>query len=524
MTLERTLDPAELKNAATQPGTPGWTPEVQNAACEAEITLGDQVGIWRVEAKLFEKNGTQVFLGCAADGRNCALKLYAGASCPDPDAVRVLQTVQIPGIPALYEAGVWKGRRYECMQLIQGVPLDTVQLPSECIAQKVLPAVLRALIGLRDCGLRHNDIKPANLLWNAQHEQVWLIDYGTVTRSSTVADTGGTPGFMAPELLLYGAEKRTEASEVCSFGMTILQLFAGRPLIRASDDPKQALRLARQFWQRELELPAGVPSALCQPLRRCVNRDPAERPRLEELASAIGLQAAEKATETDRKIIPLRIGGKSALSVGQLLELIAEEWDEMKELLACGRVARFLTQFGGHCYACAERSMAEMERDPDAALFRLSQELMPQETILWLGRRYASLAAFQTAAEKEGGAALGAFLRGKCLSFYLKINQQDPKMIEFAQRLERPENAKSAIAQLRSALSGTPDVTVCGRTLSELKDLFQLLYDAICNDRLDETAAQLLQSDDFAGWLDHMGLNNVLQDAKNTIEGAKNEF
>ena len=67
-------------------------------------------------------------------------------------------------------------------------------------------------------------------------------------------------------------------------------------------------------------------------------------------------------------------------------------------------------------------------------------------------------------------------------------------------------------------------MTVCGRTLSELKDLFQLLYDAICNDRLDETAAQLLQSDDFAGWLDHMGLNNVLQDAKNTIEGAKNEF
>lgn len=524
MVLERTLDPEELKNASTLPGAPEWMPGTQKASTTEGSGLGAQVGIWRAEAKLFEQNGTQVFLGHAQDGRNCALKLYAGAECPDPDAVRVLQTVHIPGMPELYEAGVWQGRRYECQQLVQGTPMDTVQLAPEVTAEKVLPVLLRAMISLNDCGLRHNDIKPANLLWDAQNERVWLIDYGTLTQIGTVADVGGTPGFMAPELLFYGAEKRTEASEVCSFGLTMLQLLAGRPLFCISGDEKQALRQARQFWQREIEMPMEVPSDLCQPLRRCISRSPDERPRLEELAALIGLHPAEDARDTGPDIVPLRVGGKSALSIGQLLELIAENWDEMRALLACGRVTRFLTQFGGRYYACAERSMAEMKQNEDAALFRLSQELQPQEQILWLGQRYAGLTAFQAAAQKDGGAALNAFLRGKCLSFYLEINHQDPKMIEFARKLERPENARTALSQLKSALSGTPDVTVCGYTLTGPQDLFRLLYDAICSDRLDDTVRQLLRSADFAVWLDRMGLHNVLRDTKNTLEGAKHEF
>lgn len=93
----------------------------------------------------------------------------------------------------------------------------------------VAKEVLQALSFLHDNGVVHRDIKPPNLLFNAQGD-IKLADFGFASVLSRELPTRrtkhGTPGYRAPELIAgraYGTKV-----DVWSLGVTLLELVQGR--------------------------------------------------------------------------------------------------------------------------------------------------------------------------------------------------------------------------------------------------------------------------------------------------------
>ncbi len=75
----------------------------------------------------------------------------------------------------------------------------------------------------------HRDIKTENILYDAENDRVYLIDFGLAkigTNDSALSSMfGGTPGFMPPEQIL--GQPLSNASDLYSLGATIICLVTG---------------------------------------------------------------------------------------------------------------------------------------------------------------------------------------------------------------------------------------------------------------------------------------------------------
>ncbi|MGH7659098.1 MAG: serine/threonine-protein kinase, partial [Gemmatimonadales bacterium] len=139
---------------------------------------------------------------------------------------RATAALKSPHTVQLYDFGVTEdGRLYYVMELLDGLDLDTlVRQDGPQPAERVVHIVRQVCSSLQDAhgnGLVHRDIKPANLVVNRSgttFDFVKVLDFGLVklktarrgeddaiARLSTDGSISGTPGFMAPEVVLGSA-------------------------------------------------------------------------------------------------------------------------------------------------------------------------------------------------------------------------------------------------------------------------------------------------------------------------------
>src|SRR5262249_17766692 len=115
-----------------------------------------------------------------------------------------------PNIVPIYEVGECQGSCYFSMKLVDGAALDQLvrrELLSTRRGAELIAKLARAVHYAHQRGILHRDIKPGNILLDAQ-EEPHLTDFGlaqltetesTVTRT---IETLGTPCYMAPEQAL----------------------------------------------------------------------------------------------------------------------------------------------------------------------------------------------------------------------------------------------------------------------------------------------------------------------------------
>ncbi|MDL5201125.1 serine/threonine-protein kinase [Streptomyces sp. ALI-76-A] len=165
--------------------------------------------------------------------------------------------------------------------------------------------LVEALRDIHRAGVVHRDLKPANVLMAEDGPRV--IDFG-ISRAAenhlTLTETGqmiGTPPFMSPEQL---TDARTvgPASDVFSLGALLVYATTGRGPFDADSPYLTAYRVVHD--QPVLE---GIGQPLRGVLERCLAKEAAVRPGLEELAREFA-RALPETDAGDAQTVTLRSG------------------------------------------------------------------------------------------------------------------------------------------------------------------------------------------------------------------------
>jgi serine/threonine-protein kinase len=201
----------------------------------------------------------------------------------------------------LFDFGLTRdGAFYYVMELLIGRDLQSLvrdfgALPADRVTY-LLRQVCHSLAEAHVRGLVHRDIKPANVYvcrMGLDYDFVKVLDFGLVRFSSTGAPglllsasdqvTSGTPGYMAPEVILGEAQVDPRA-DVYSIGCLAYWMLTGH-LVFEADSPMKMLMdhidAVPVPPSRRSELP--IPPELDQIVSACLEKDPSRRPQNAEV-------------------------------------------------------------------------------------------------------------------------------------------------------------------------------------------------------------------------------------------------
>lgn len=190
-----------------------------------------------------------------------------------------------PNIVPIYEVGDHEDQLFFSMRYVEGGSLDEhmKEFTQNPHAAAVLMAkVARAIHFAHQHGILHRDLKPDNILLDAQGEP-HITDFGLAKRvdaGENLTVTGeiiGTPNYMSPEQAEGKGFKLTTAVDVYGLGAVLYQLLTGNPPFRA-DSPLETLRLV---IEREPQRPSTLNRHIDRDLEticlKCMEKDPQRR-------------------------------------------------------------------------------------------------------------------------------------------------------------------------------------------------------------------------------------------------------
>jgi TolB-like protein/Flp pilus assembly protein TadD/tRNA A-37 threonylcarbamoyl transferase component Bud32 len=200
-----------------------------------------------------------------------------------------------PGIVPIHDVGERDGSCYFSMKFVEGGQLDEVVTSATADssggerkpmpirqAAELVAKVARTVHYAHEHGILHRDIKPGNILLDANGEP-HLTDFGLArlldTQSSVTRtiDVLGTPSYMAPEQAAGETGKLSKATDVYGLGAVLYQLLTGQPPF-AGGTTYETIRLLRDTEPKQPRLlNSKIDRDLSTICLKCLEKDPQRR-------------------------------------------------------------------------------------------------------------------------------------------------------------------------------------------------------------------------------------------------------
>src|SRR6266545_1246421 len=243
-----------------------------------EIGRGGQGVVYRAHQKSLNRTVALKVIGLGPWTTEAHLKRFRREA-------EAAASLEYPCIVPVYEVGERDGSCYFSMKFVEGGQLDeAVKRTPLSIrrAVELISKLARTVHYAHEHGILHRDIKPGNILLDAQGEPL-LTDFGlaglmeaesTITRT---LDVMGTPSYMAPEQAAGEHTKLSKATDIYGLGAVLYQLLTDHPpfaggttyetiRLLLNTDPRQP-----RLWNRKIDREL---STICL---KCLEKDPKRR-------------------------------------------------------------------------------------------------------------------------------------------------------------------------------------------------------------------------------------------------------
>ncbi|MFH8766712.1 serine/threonine-protein kinase [Streptomyces althioticus] len=281
------------------------TPQRNSGGADAEAELPEYAGHYRLESCLGSGGMGVVHLARSPSGMRVAVKVVHARYAMDPEfrgrfrqevaaARRVSGAFTAPVVDADPDAErPWMATLYIpgptlSEQVNRNGPMDPDQ------SRRLMAGLAEALRDIHRVGVVHRDLKPSNVLLADDGPKV--IDFG-ISRprdSELRTETGkliGTPPFMAPEQFRSPRDVGP-AADMFALGSLVVHATTGRGPFD-SDSPYV---VAYQVVHDEPDL-TGVPESLAPLVRKCLAKEPDDRPTPDELMRELRSVSAKYDTQ-----------------------------------------------------------------------------------------------------------------------------------------------------------------------------------------------------------------------------------
>jgi tetratricopeptide (TPR) repeat protein/predicted Ser/Thr protein kinase len=267
-------------------------PPAVPADAAADALTGATVGRFVISRRLGAGGMGQVY--GAQDTtlkRSVAIKRMAPqANSTEADRKRLLKEAQRasalnhPNIGAMYDVVEHAGELWLVMEYVEGETLRK-RLKQPVSTEEFFAIASQCCEGLQaahEKGIIHGDIKPENIMLTPGN-RVKILDFGVARRAwnsnpddatksmETMTVSGGTPAYMAPEVLLQRPDDGR--SDIFSIGLVFYEMLGG-------EQPFQSSSLATTVAKIVHEEPAplkDVPSPLAGVISRAIAKNPEAR-------------------------------------------------------------------------------------------------------------------------------------------------------------------------------------------------------------------------------------------------------
>lgn len=204
-----------------------------------------------------------------------------------------MASIRHPNVAQIYSFGWFGQTPYFVMEYAAGHTVDellrSVLVRGGFIPLKdVLHILEQAAAGLdavHEAGVVHRDVKPSNLIFQPDSKRVLLMDFGVGRRlvdqeSKDAEMTGGTPAYMAPELISGDVVPPEEEhlADIYALGITAYELLTGR---HPAGDSLDMVRAVTWHLADSAQPPSTIrpnlPTGLDEIVLKCLEKAPSDR-------------------------------------------------------------------------------------------------------------------------------------------------------------------------------------------------------------------------------------------------------
>lgn len=222
----------------------------------------------------------------------------------DPRILREIELVKnnsFPNVPSIYKVGTIGFNNssfiYIFEQRITGTDLravlDTNGKLSLIVVLKFLDNMLNTVVKLEERGVVHRDIKPDNILCDAQ-ENYWLIDFGiardlkNISLTATSANFGPhTAGYAAPEQYRNLKRLIDSRTDMFSIGVVAYEMLHGfNPFIKGANSILDVYMKTESFSEDPLAITGDKNNELAGFIQTLMQKNHTFRPPTAKMALA----------------------------------------------------------------------------------------------------------------------------------------------------------------------------------------------------------------------------------------------